>query len=346
MSNLGCITAAVVTSAPITLSVTSSVTPTISITSSANTVCKNVPVTFTASSVNGGSNPIYQWEKNKSAVGTNSNSYSYDNFDNGDVITCTLTSDRYCVTAQQVTSNPIPLTIYPNPVVQLDKASSLCEGSTTTLDAGSFASYSWSTGSTNRSIEIDNIGQYVVWVTDNKGCKGTDVTSVTSIFPSPKKFLPADTAICSYDNLLLKPTGKFSSYLWSNGSNNSILTITQPGQFWVKVTDSRGCTGIDTIIVVPKDCPAGFFMPTAFTPNNDGKNDLLKPIIMGTVKHYQFWIYNRWGQLMFYSADLSKGWDGRYKQLQQESNAFVWLCTYQFEGDVMHNAKGSFVLIR
>ncbi len=120
----------------------------------------------------------------------------------------------------------------------------------------------------------------------------------------------------------------------------------QSGQYWLQVKDSKGCLGIDSILVLPKECLKGFFMPTAFTPNNDGKNDILKPVLLGNVKQYQFWIYNRWGQVVFHSVDLSKGWDGTYKQLNQDGNVFVWVCTYQFESEPLQSKKGTFVLIR
>jgi hypothetical protein len=78
------------------------------------------------------------------------------------------------------------------------------------------------------------------------------------------------------------------------------------GIYWLQVKDDKNCIGKDTIIVNPKDCGKGFFVPTAFTPNNDGKNDLLKPILLGNVKQYHFWIYNRWGELIFETNDLDK----------------------------------------
>ena len=138
----------------------------------------------------------------------------------------------------------------------------------------------------------------------------------------------------------------FQSYLWNTGSNNSSITITQPGQYWLKVKNNVGCIGLDTIVVLPKNCLKGFFMPTAFTPNNDGKNDIMKPILLGNVKEYRFYIYNRWGQLIFQTIDLSKGWNGTYQGLNQDGNVFVWVCTYQFENEPVQNKKGTFVLIR
>jgi gliding motility-associated-like protein len=290
--------------------------------------------------------PIYQWKKNGIPVGANGTVYSDNNFTNGDVITCILTSNSNCVTVNQATSNSLTIIVHPDPVVVLDKTNSLCDGSSRILDAGAFSSYLWNTGSTNRTITINNIGLYSVTVTDINGCTGTDFTNITTILPSPKGFLPRDTSICSYGNLLLRPSSTFQNYLWNTGSNSYSINITQPGQYWLQGKNYDGCTGIDTILVFTKDCLKGFFIPTAFTPNNDGKNDIIKPILFGNVKQYRFSIYNRWGQLIFQTTDLSKGWDGTYKGLNQDGNVFAWMCTYQFENESLQNKKGTFVLIR
>ena len=124
------------------------------------------------------------------------------------------------------------------------------------------------------------------------------------------------------------------------------IFIRQPGNYWLQVKDSNGCTGKDTIVVDKKDCGKGFFMPTGFTPNDDGNNDLLRPILLGDVVQYTFWIYNRWGQLVFETSDLAKAWDGIYKGQAQTTGVFVWMCSYQFAGDPVKQEKGTVVLIR
>jgi gliding motility-associated-like protein len=345
-SDLGCVTSATATSSAIKMAVIPLLTPSIHITASTSSLCVNTPVTFTASVENSGTRPVYQWEKNGTPTGSNSNIYADNRFADGDEISCSLTSDVTCALSPQVTSNAIILTVHPAPVVLLDKSNNLCEGSTRQLDAGAFSTYLWNNGSTNRAIAIDHLGVYAVTVTDVNGCTGTDSANITTLLPSPKRFLPGDTSICSYGDLLLKPDAVFRSYLWNTGSGNSSVTITEPGQYWLQVKNEDGCMGVDTINVLRKNCLAGFFMPNAFTPNNDGKNDVIKPVVLGNVKQYRFRIYNSWGQLIFETTDLSNGWNGVYKQIDQDGGVFVWVCTYQFEGEPLQNKKGTFVLIR
>lgn len=333
-------------SAVAVLSINSLSVPTISIFSSDSSICESSKVTFTASITNGGASPLYRWTKNGFEVGSNSSAYTDMDLKNGDVIACTLISNSSCIMASLVSSNLITVIINKKPVVEINQINTLCEGSAAILDAGIYSSYLWNTGSSYEQLTISNIGEYAVMVTDSNGCTGTDSLNVSNVFPSPKDFFMSDTSICANGNLLLKPNNDFKNYLWNTGSNGPSIFITQAGKYWVQVEDNNGCKGTDTIQVMVKDCMNDFFMPSGFTPNNDGNNDNLKPLLSRNLKNYQFWIYNRWGQLIFYSTDSKKGWDGNFKGLKQESNVFVWMCSYQFEGDVLKNKKGSVVLIR
>jgi gliding motility-associated-like protein len=104
--------------------------------------------------------------------------------------------------------------------------------------------------------------------------------------------------------------------------------------------------GSDTILINAKDCINGFFVPTAFTPNGDGKNDAFRPLLFGRLVKYSFTIYNRWGQIIFKSSDIIKGWNGTYASTLQDNNVFAWSCTYQIEGQKLKTEKGTVVLIR
>ncbi|RYE17503.1 MAG: hypothetical protein EOP51_23770, partial [Sphingobacteriales bacterium] len=110
------------------------------------------------------------------------------------------------------------LQLYPLPVVTIDQNPVLCEGSQRTLTAATGNNtYLWNTGSNMPSININTTGTYSVKVTTEHGCIEEGSTTISTISPVPKGFLPVDTAICSYDNLFLKPNKNFISYQWSNG---------------------------------------------------------------------------------------------------------------------------------
>jgi len=169
---------------------------------------------------------------------------------------------------------------------------------------------------------------------------------ISALLDVPAGFLPPDTAVCSYGSIVIKSAPGYKNYYWNTNSMTPNITITSPGEYWLQVTDNNNCVGKDTIIVVPKECMKGFFVPNAFTPNNDGKNDLFKPLLFGTVKKYSFIIYNRWGAVVFESSNHRTGWDGALKGIKQNSGVFVWLCRYQIEGEVEKIEKGTVTLIR
>ena len=90
----------------------------------------------------------------------------------------------------------------------------------------------------------------------------------------------------------------------------------------------------------------GVYVPGAFTPNGDGRNDVFRPIIYGNVTNYQFSVYSRQGQLVFTSGELNKGWDGRVNGQSPETNVFAWFCSYQLEGQPVQLQKGTVILIK
>lgn len=175
---------------------------------------------------------------------------------------------------------------------------------------------------------------------------GSDTAFITNALPSPSGFLPHDTSICSYATLVINAKPGLGNYSWSNNAITSSITIDKPGAYWLQATDDNGCVGKEFVTVSLKDCTQGFYTPNAFTPNNDGKNDVFKPMIFGNVVHYSFVVYNRFGQKVFESTDSSRGWDGRFRSMNSPADTFVWICSYQFAGEKIENKKGTVMLVR
>lgn len=238
------------------------------------------------------------------------------------------------------------VTVYSNPVVSLDKNPGLCVGSTRQLDGGNFSKYLWQDGSTNKQYAVKSTGVYYVQVTDGNNCIGSDTTVITTLYPLPAGFLPKDTSICNYESLQLKTSASYQRYVWSNGSTASFSRIERAGSYWLQVTDKNNCTGKDTIVVYAKECLAGLYVPNAFTPNKDAKNDQFRARLFGNIKSFELTVYNRWGQIVFVSNDPLKGWDGKYAGKEQDSAVFLWICRYQLEGEQEKIEKGTVTLIR
>ncbi|MBI5372863.1 MAG: gliding motility-associated C-terminal domain-containing protein [Sphingobacteriales bacterium] len=345
-TSLTCVNFDQVVSNPLTASVNPLVTPSVTVTAGASAVCRDATVQFTATVVNGGNNPVYTWKKNNQPAGTGNPVYTDNNLVNGDQVTCEILSNAACLGSNTAVSTPVSMTVYPDPVVSLDKQTGLCTGTSRQLDAGGFSSYNWNTGAITRTITINSTGMYAVTVTDQHGCKGADTTYITWYHPLPAAFLPADTGLCSYSSFLLNPVSAYNAYQWSTGNTGAQIRISQPGTYWLDVTDQNNCTGRDSIIVSPKECLKGLYVPSGFTPNADGKNDLLKPFLFGNVKKYEFRVFNRWGETVFYTNDPDAGWNGVYKGQLMDGNVFAWTCRYQLDGEKEKMGKGTVLLIR
>ncbi len=229
----------------------------------------------------------------------------------------------------------------------LPEDTTLCSGQTMKLAAGSgYIDYRWQDGSTGQDIEITDTGLYSVRVTDALGCIYADTVRVDKVKTGPVYFLPSDTSVCSGVVFHLKTNQSFESYSWSTGATTDAVDVKNPGIYSLQVTDRFGCVGRDTIKVEMKTCVQGLFFSNAFTPNRDGLNDVFKPGMFIAPVQYHLIIFNRWGQLIFESRDPGAGWDGRFRNVDQEPGSYIWFCTYQFVGEASHNASGTVVLLR
>jgi gliding motility-associated-like protein len=107
-----------------------------------------------------------------------------------------------------------------------------------------------------------------------------------------------------------------------------------------------GCSGADTVTVKIFKTGASIFMPSGFTPNADGHNDVIRPILAGIKQLVYFRVYNRWGQLVFSTSEANKGWDGTLGGLQQSTQNYVYMVqAIDYTGKVIVK-RGNFVLIR
>ncbi len=141
--------------------------------------------------------------------------------------------------------------------VNLGNDTTICAGSSLTLDAGNpGASYSWNTGANSQTISVNAAGTYSVTVTNAAGCSDTDTIMVMTT-PAPTVMLGNDTAICPGSTVTLNAgnMGTGATYMWSTGANTQSLVVANAGTYSVAVMSSTGCTGRDTIIVMNAPVP-------------------------------------------------------------------------------------------
>ncbi|MHA4808916.1 T9SS type B sorting domain-containing protein [Flavitalea flava] len=238
------------------------------------------------------------------------------------------------------------LSVNPKPSPDLGPDKYLCSNSQLKVTPGSFTSYSWQNLSNSSNYIITAPGTYWVEVSNSFGCTATDTIVVPGISETPSNFLKATDSVCINDGLEILPLIPYSSYQWSTGETAGKIYVQQPGTYWLMVTNTDGCPGTESITVFEKKCITDIYVPSAFTPNNDGHNDVFKPAIFRATKQYRFVVYNRWGVQVFQTTDPQKGWNGNIAGISQPNGTFIWTCYYQFEGTEPKYAKGTVVLIR
>ena len=219
--------------------------------------------------------------------------------------------------------------------------------------------YLWSTGATVPSVTELCAGGYAVTVTDRNGC-----TATLSVELADSTTFPTDiTAWCDEDTLYAGETthlhatelGPPFQYQWnppvgveSPTASSSVARPVVTTTYVVVVTDEFGCTRTDTVPVYVRDviCEDPYvFVPNAFTPNGDGKNDIL--YVRGeVVREVSFKVYDRWGEKVFETTDLTKGWDGTFRGQPCEPGVYDYHLQVTCLGMKRYFKKGNVTLIR
>ena len=111
-----------------------------------------------------------------------------------------------------------------------------------------------------------------------------------------------------------------------DGKTKDTLRITVAGKYTARLINTSGCTSpFSDCICTEIKCETDIYTPDIFTPNDDDINDVIKPSIPGIRKFVCFKVYNRWGNLIFYTTDPYKGWDGKYKGSIQPAETYMWI---------------------
>ncbi len=227
-----------------------------------------------------------------------------------------------------VTVNPLPnADAYPDTFI--------CPYGITTLYASGGTQYFWfsnglylDTGAvTIVSPPVDST-IYMVVVYNEFGCVDTAYTAV-EFLPYPKAYAGEDLTINLFDSVQVFGSGG-ETYVWDPAYGLSDSTVSNPWAspeqstlYHVVATTAFGCVDDDTVWVFVDDKPH-VYLPNAFSPNGDGINDLLKIIYSGVFDLDDFRIYNRWGEMVYRTNDVKKGWNGLYKGEASPVGVYVY----------------------
>jgi gliding motility-associated-like protein len=239
----------------------------------------------------------------------------------------------------------------PQSSLSLGRDTIFCPNKTISLNAGvGFKAYSWQDGSTMSRFIASAPGQYYVTATDSCDNRFSDTILVK---PMDVAFdLRYSGSICRADTAFVLANPNLTDYSWIPANRASktdnIIKFFPDNTTLYQVTAFRlsGCTLTDTLLVSVVDCPEYFFVPTSFTPNGDNLNERFKPLISGKIEHFQFSVYNRFGQLIFSTQNVNDGWSGKTDRESQSANVYAWTCYYKFRNRAPMLKKGSFLLLR
>jgi len=243
--------------------------------------------------------------------------------------------------------------------LNLGEDRTLCNDETLDLDVfdANAQSYLWQNNSTNSDILVNQAGTYFVTVFYNENCQVSDTITFTAegeIYP----ILPNDTIICQGNSVTLnayQPNAisyewqTVEAYFQQHNLQDSVIIATLPGEY--KVTISNECRAFtQTITIEEEDCGCYPYIPNAFTPNNDGNNDIFEVYSNCFLSNYNLKIFDRWGGILFETDDVNKGWDGTTQGQELKNGVYVWILTYDApnEKGVMEKfvSSGSLTLIK
>lgn len=196
--------------------------------------------------------------------------------------------------------------------------------------------YQWSTGETTNRITVSRAGTYSLTVTNSvTGCTDTD-NFVYSLAPRPVYDLNRDVGLCDLDvgataTLIIRPTTPNLRYRWFPPLDATTMrvTVNQVGTYRVSITSPASCEVTDSVQVVVR-CEPRLFIPDAFSPNGDGQNDLLD-VYGDHLSDFELKIFNRWGEVIFYTNDMNEKWDGKYRGTFYPPMTYPYVVSFKSE---------------
>jgi gliding motility-associated-like protein len=309
------------------------------------TICSNSPVTL---STPPGSGYSYFWQTASGTFATTSST----------VVTPSVTTTYYLITSIIGGCNSYDtVTVFVNSLADTIAVTNAgCpnnDGTASATPTGGTAPYTylWAPGGQTTPI-ISNLvpGTYTCTITDASGCTYNAIAvvgGITNLNPDAG----IDVTITQGDQTQLNGTGG-QYYSWSPTAGlscvncpNPVASPTVTTAYVMTVSDSLGCTQVDTVWVFVELFCGEVFVPSAFSPNGDGQNDVL--YVRGQcIETVEFKVFNRWGEMVFKTDDPQVGWDGVWRGVPCENAVFTYTAKgYTIDGNPF-DVKGNVSLIK
>jgi gliding motility-associated-like protein len=256
-------------------------------------------------------------------------------------------------------SDTVQLKLVDPPTPYAGSDTTICYGDQVLLQASGGTFYQWSptftlltpqqSGTIARPTDTT---MYTVSVTDTKGCpKVVTDTIWVSVVPKVPAFAGNDTIAILNQPFQLHASGGVS-FVWTpvDGLDdptiyNPVTIINHDITYTVTAYTIEGCSGKDDIRVRFIAGP-DIYVPTGFTPNGDGTNDIFRPLPVGILELEFFRVYDRWGKLMYSTTEYLKGWDGNYNGEPAAIGSYVWVVQGKNVNNETVLRKGTVTLLR
>lgn len=271
---------------------------------------------------------------------------------------------------------PVVILINPIPAATISGVESICAGAVTTLDISLTGTSPWSIvytdgfskftirGITTTVYKLPVSPQvtatYTILSVSDNACSNTAVNAALTIkvIPVlPPVRYPTVFAIANTPKQLAARTiGADYSYQWNpakgldfTNSINPVFKNDVSMQYTIVIRSPAGCTVTDTLLVSIQQSSGSksdLFVPKAWSPNGDGYNDKLFPLMVNIRELKFFRVFNRWGQIMFETNEPGKGWDGTFNGKPQASNVYTWTTEAIGLDNRYYKRTGSSILLR
>ncbi len=252
----------------------------------------------------------------------------------------------------------INVTVTSGPDVTLTASPAIiCDGSSSMLSVSATGgqtpyNYSWSNGATGSTQNVSpaTLTTYSVMVTDALGCPSSTEMVTVDVSAGPVVDAGNDVTIFKGESTVLTATGAVS-YSWSPGATLSdptaAATTATPELttiYAVTGTDVNGCSSVDSVTVNVEE-KTNVFIPDIFSPNNDGRNDILY-VRGGNISSFRFFVFDRWGEKVFETEDQTLGWDGTLRGRPMDEAVYVFILKGTYLDGSTFEINGNVTLIR
>lgn len=317
-------------------------------------ICPYVPATIGVQASGGSGQYTYLWSVNSLLSGTTDSLF----VNPGSSTTYLITVSDNC--GNSVQDSVIYTILSPPLVLQMNGPFEICPGDSVDLlvtATGGYGTYyyNWSTTATTPGITVapQVSTSYFVQVSDECQTFSTTAVAVVQVVkPLANFYIATQNPMQGLPVQLTNASFNAWSYAWSFGDGNGSFLVnpthvyTQPGAYEITLiaTDQKGC--VDSISKWIEIAPERYiYLPNSFTPDGDGLNEYFYGRFIGLLSA-RFYIFNRWGEEIFFSDQLNFVWNGEYEGVPVQDGTYSWYLIYEIEKGIYEDLSGHVNVIR